>query len=93
MGTAAATFAFVGVFSCYWGFQAATLETVKAVEESTKLKVGSILFLITMFFFSAYAFLVLRRPKSQRAIRSYTVFLFLWTLVFSGIAIMVPSEG
>jgi len=84
---------FAGVLGCYWGFRAGYLETTQALEESTNVKMMSILWLVVMWLFAGYSLLVLRSHKNKCVHRSYTFFMFFWTAVFIGIAVMAPSEG
>jgi hypothetical protein len=67
--------------------------TSKTIEESTFVKTCAVLFAIFLFFFTAFGFVVLRKPKHKGVVRSYTVSLFFWVLVYFGIALFARNQA
>ena len=81
----------VGIWGCYWGLQGANLHTVEELEYSGTLTAYSIMFMLALFLSSAYSFIIIRKPKKQWRIRSYTGLCYFWSVVFIAIAIMAPK--
>jgi hypothetical protein len=67
------------------------LHTLKELEKSSEVKGYGALWMVILLAFAASAWTVIKKPKKQWAIRYYTCILFLWALIFAGIAIKAPS--
>jgi hypothetical protein len=92
-GISAVTLAFVGVWTCYWGLRGSKLETVKELEYEGTVTMYSVLFLLFIWLCASFSIAVVRKPKQQWIIRTYTCILFFWAILFAGIAIKAPSEA
>jgi len=81
------------VWGFTWGIKGANLETIKEIEKSGTVTLYAVLYLLALLASAAYSWALIRHPKKQWAIRSYTVVLFVWAAIFAGIAIKAPAEA
>ena len=89
----AAILAFAGIWGATWLIKGGNLNTAQELNKSSSLKGYAALWLIALLGFAGYSASVIRKPKKQWAIRSYTSVLFLWAAIFAALAVKVPADA
>jgi magnesium-transporting ATPase (P-type) len=67
------------------------LETTKEVGYHKEVRLYSAIFFLFMCVFAVISISMWRCPKSQWAVKIYTIICLFWALVFIAIAILAPS--
>jgi hypothetical protein len=71
----------------------ANLHIAEELEFDGKLRAYGILMLLALVSSAGFAAVVLRKPKKQWVIRTYTGILFAWAIIFMAMAINAPSRA
>jgi len=81
-----------GIWIANWGIKGSKTDTVTELGFNKTVKSISILFFLILVLFASFAIVVLRKPREKWVVRTHTIQLYFWAIVFMMLAVVLPTQ-
>jgi cytochrome bd-type quinol oxidase subunit 2 len=81
-----------GVWIATWGIRGSKTNTVSELGLGKTVKSISILFFLILLIFATFAIVVLKYTDKKWTIRTHTISLYFWAVLFMILAIVIPQQ-